>query len=357
MWRKVISRSSGSTYYYNAATGTSKWSLDAGDVLEPSDVADSAGTTNRSAPIADDGRPTKRVFSEIEQPVHTETALSSSSSTGVPAPGGASTVIRRQDALEDCAAPVSGSAADKLPARILPAPRFIASYPFSQEDKWVRQDLQKAPFLAGIYRAGQVTDRRGKVHKYKDCVDPFEGRHLYDVIFENKFMRTLEVGLAMGASTTWICQAHNDLGLNGTHISIDPNQLGQYEGIGLHVVASAGVDRHLTHMPFTSYRALPMLLEDVIAKRREPFEMIFIDGWHTFDYTLVDFFYADLLLAVNGVIVIDDIKHTPVKKTLAFITSNYPNYELIPNTPCSGSMATLRKLDTDKREWNYHKDF
>ena len=38
----------------------------------------------------------------------------------------------------------------------------------------------------------------------------------------------------------------------------------------------------------------------------ESLDFIFIDGWHTFDYTLVDFFYSDLLLKIGGIIIIDD---------------------------------------------------
>ena len=49
------------------------------------------------------------------------------------------------------------------------------------------------------------------------------------------------------------------------------------------------------------------------------FHLIYIDGWHTFDYTLVDFFYADLLLETNGVIVLDDIKHKPVHKCFEYV--------------------------------------
>jgi hypothetical protein len=28
--------------------------------------------------------------------------------------------------------------------------------------------------------------------------------------------------------------------------------------------------------------------------------LVFVDGWHTFDYTLLDLFFADLLTEVGG---------------------------------------------------------
>ena len=50
-----------------------------------------------------------------------------------------------------------------------------------------------------------------------------------------------------------------------------------------------------------SYIALPKLLEKY---KYNYFDFIFIDGFHTFDYTLVDFFFSNLLLKINGIIVI-----------------------------------------------------
>jgi len=90
--------------------------------------------------------------------------------------------------------------------------------------------------------------------------------------------------------------------------------------------------------------------------------MIFIDGMHLFDYTLLDFFYADLMLEVNGLIVIDDIKHPSVLKCIDYINTNYKHYKLV-KTPCSSSAATYVKLFDDVidapgcRKWNTHTDF
>lgn len=83
----------------------------------------------------------------------------------------------------------------------------------------------------------------------------------------------------------------------------------------------------------TSYRALPKCLEDILSGKEPRFHLIYIDGWHTFDYTLVDFFYSDLILEINGIIVLDDIKHKPVQKCLKYIETNYPNYQLVSKTP------------------------
>jgi hypothetical protein len=134
--------------------------------------------------------------------------------------------------------------------------------------------------------------------------------------------------------------------------------------MGRVLVQRSGLESYMNVMETTSYRALPKLLEEVLSGHRPRFHLIYIDGWHTFDYTLVDFFYADLLLETNGVIVLDDIKHKPVQKCLKYIDKNYPHYRLVQRTPCynaadptMSSQATLIKEGEDNRTWNYHVEF
>jgi len=135
-------------------------------------------------------------------------------------------------------------------------------------------------------------------------------------------------------------------------VSIDPNQSTQYLNIGRKNVRDAGLESYHSVIELPSYRALPALLDE-----GKQFDLVFIDGWHTFDYTLVDFFFADLLLPIHGVIVVDDIKHGSVAKAIRYIQSNYPHYRLIPRTPCSETTATFVKVATDSRTWNYHRNF
>jgi len=52
----------------------------------------------------------------------------------------------------------------------------------------------------------QVVTPSGKVNKISAAVGPYEGIHLYQLVLDNKFTRTLEVGMANGLSTLFICQ-------------------------------------------------------------------------------------------------------------------------------------------------------
>jgi hypothetical protein len=54
------------------------------------------------------------------------------------------------------------------------------------------------------------------------------------------------------------------------------------------------------------------------------FDCVFIDGYHSFDYTLLDFFYTDLLLKVGGVVAIHDTVMPGVYKAVRFIETLKP---------------------------------
>lgn len=262
------------------------------------------------------------------------------------------------------AVPITGGAASEPPAPPEGAgdderayPIIVAEHPPSQESKWQRKDLQVNDVLQEIYGSETVVDGQGEKHKFKDGVDPFEGKMLYDLVNDNEMKLTLEVGCAMGTSALYITQALAENGKGGKHIAIDPNQSTQYKSIGSTSVERAGLSGQFELMEEPSYLALPKLLERQRRGELGKFDLIFIDGWHTFDYTLVDFFYADLLLAKHGILLLDDIRHPGVARVLSYVKRNYRHYDYVRRTPCDHTMATFVKLGEDNRAWNFHKDF
>ena len=66
--------------------------------------------------------------------------------------------------------------------------------------------------------------------------------------------------------------------------------------------------------------ALPAMIQN-----QEIFDFAFIDGWHTFDHALVDFFYVNRLLNVQGIVVFDDVNYPQLRKLIRYI-SNYQNH-------------------------------
>lgn len=270
--------------------------------------------------------------------------------------------------------PRSGAATDiavfRPCCRLVP-PVFQASLPRCPpgRDMWTRSDIQVNDVLAQTYFDGTVVlgDNDDERHRFRDTTNPLQGRHLYNVVRDNRFTRTLEVGLAMGASACWITQAHRDLDIGGRHVAIDPNQTTQYENIGRRLVQKCGNADFLEEvLEQPSYSALPQLVDRVRAGTMPRFDLIYIDGWHTFDYTLVDCFFADLLLNVHGVLVLDDIKHPAVGKCFDFLVRNYRHFQLVSKTPACDrddprgvgmSQATFVKVAEDTRRWNHFNHF
>ena len=84
-------------------------------------------------------------------------------------------------------------------------------------------------------------------------------------------------------------------------------------------------------------------------------DLVFIDGWHTFDYTLVDAFYANELLRVGGYLVIDDAQHSGVAKCVRYIEPNYKSF--YKRLPTHRTIAAFCKTAEDTREWNFHAGF
>lgn len=341
-WEERFSKTHNAVYYFNASTGETSWT-------NPHKTETGNSSAARTTDTA--GVPTERRRSEEEKDPHPSKKART---------GDASIVTTSYQP------PVSGSASDVVSTTpALSPPHITPQLPESSNtNMWTRSDIQVNDCLALAYRDGYVEDDNGVRQKFKDVTNPLQGRHLYNLVKENRYTRTMEIGFAMGASACWITQAHRENRLNGMHYAIDPNQTKQYQRIGYKLVERCGTIAHLTLVEKTSYRAMPAILEEVLRGEIPKFHLIYIDGWHTFDYTLVDFFYADLLLEVNGVIVLDDIRHTPVQKAMRYIQTNYPHYKTVPKTPVydandmkESTQATFIKTALDTREWNYHRDF
>jgi predicted O-methyltransferase YrrM len=246
-----------------------------------------------------------------------------------------------------------------------------------------------------IFETSEVADESGNIHPLRDGIDPTEGALLLSLISQHKFTRTLEIGCAFGVSSLYICEALSRQG-SGYHTILDPGQSSDFHGVGIANLKRAGFDFfELIERP--SEVALPALL----AEGRK-FEFALIDGWHTFDHTLLDLFYVNRLLEEGGIVVIDDLHLHGVRRAVRYML-NYPNYEVIASTEdfqryqraparrlvdgcmqglgavipkryldemfvssrltpdsslgIKGSMIALQKTGPDPRGWDWYKEF
>jgi hypothetical protein len=160
---------------------------------------------------------------------------------------------------------------------------------------------------------------------------PSELTILKNLISQARPAKVLEIGMANGSSSLEILQLiHAYSGISLT--SIDPFQLeptdnGGFGGNGVLAVKNAGFSQLHRLMPEPDYTALPKLIA-----AGEKFEFIFIDGYHSFDYAFIDYFYADLLLSDGGILAFHDSSCDAVYKVCSFLMRNKP-YELIGPSP------------------------
>ncbi len=186
----------------------------------------------------------------------------------------------------------------------------------------------------------RVYDQAGEPRALNSGLASHTVAKLQSLIDENPIKDTLEVGMAMGMSTLGILYAL-ERKKDGRHTAIDPYQtigrdyfdpsLGSstdsgWHGIGLSMVARAGLSHRFTHIPAPNYLALPDLV-----RQGKQYDLIFIDGYHTFDYTFIDYFYADILLKENGLLVFDDVLLPMVYHVCKFIDTHKAYERLGPN--------------------------
>lgn len=172
-----------------------------------------------------------------------------------------------------------------------------------------------------IYRMRVVHDTSGKEYELSSEVDPEEGNYLYRLISSDQSItKTLEVGCAYGLSSLHICEALRNRP-NASHVIIDPEQMSAWHGIGVTHLKRAGID-------FFDLRLEPseLALPDLLRSQPGSFDLAFIDGWHTFDQTMLDLYYASRLVRVGGYIVTDDCTWESISAAISYY-KNYPAFE------------------------------
>ena len=181
------------------------------------------------------------------------------------------------------------------------------------------------PVLEALFTTGQTVDAAGETRDVFPTGIPRDmGEAITALIRQKKCLRTMEIGCAYGVSSLFICQALEERREAGPHhVIIDPFQSGQFNKAGILNLERAGFDFfELIEEP--SERALPRLWEQ---GRR--FDFALIDGRHTMDQVMLDFFYVDKLLDAGGIVVLDDIRWPGIGRAARYL-SQYPSYRTLP---------------------------
>ncbi len=177
------------------------------------------------------------------------------------------------------------------------------------------------PLVAEIHRTRLSLLPDGTVAAAHSVILADECAAIYESIAASKAVRGIETGMAFGVSSLCMADALRRNSEAYELVSIDPCQTADWKSAGMHLLARAGLTATLIEEP--SQLALPRL-----AAEGQRFDFGFIDGWHTFDHTLIDFFFIDLMLADGGFIVFDDVGYPAINAVVRFVLANR-DYELV----------------------------
>jgi predicted O-methyltransferase YrrM len=183
------------------------------------------------------------------------------------------------------------------------------------------------------------TYRDDKIVKVSSSIKSHEGTFIEEIIQRYHCKSCLEIGMGFGVSAMYI------LGYSTTTlISIDPFQHSRWNTNGIDLLKRMGVISRHHLITEDSFIALPALL------KTHTFDLIFIDGWHTFDDTLNDFFYSIKLLNTPGIIIIDNAIHPSVNKCIKYIEVNYTQCRRLVSP---STMACFKKVKDNRDEEVY----
>ena len=150
-----------------------------------------------------------------------------------------------------------------------------------------------------------------------------EGIQLYKIIKQYKPKNLVEIGFAVGISTLFMLCA---LESNAELISVDPYQKIQWDKFGLINVDNILKEQNL---PKTIHKFIEEYSKIFFKNTNKTFDLVFIDGDHSYEGTMIDLIGANKILKKNGLLIIDDVLHQDVKKALNNFLKKNDNFEKI----------------------------
>jgi predicted O-methyltransferase YrrM len=174
--------------------------------------------------------------------------------------------------------------------------------------------------LLNLFASKKYTTRTGEERPLDDNISQAEAEAIVKAMQSVQAKTTVETGVASGVSALAICNALRSINKENQsfkHYGVDPNQISYYGGAALKHLEEEGLLQHFNLLEGPSHTMLPLLIE-----KKEEIDFALIDGWHTFDYTLVDFFFIDKLLKEGGIIAFHDCYSSAKQKVLKYIETH-----------------------------------
>lgn len=198
---------------------------------------------------------------------------------------------------------------------------------YKKDLKLIKKHIKNNYFYKVIFDWGTYKDN--KFYKLHSNINIYECIFLHYLILSinkkvKKFINILEIGCAYGTSGMIILNAMNKYKNDPklTYSVIDPNQHKQWNSVGFYNIDN--IDKKNIEKIYVidnSYSGMKRLYES-----RKKYNLIFIDGGHEFKIVYSDCRYADKLLKINGIVVLDDCLHEDVSNAIKKFYGNNDNY-------------------------------
>jgi predicted O-methyltransferase YrrM len=177
--------------------------------------------------------------------------------------------------------------------------------------------------LREMYETSRTIAADGSKIPLHSVVVPESANSLYQLVKRERPTLVLEVGMAQGATALAIVTALAENG-SGRLISIDPHQQTRWGGAAVAALERSGLQHLHQLVEAPDYIALPDLLREL----GRTVGLAYVDGLHSYEYVLLDFFYIDQILRVGGVVGFNDCDWPAVIPTLRFI-QEHRHYEAV----------------------------
>jgi predicted O-methyltransferase YrrM len=175
---------------------------------------------------------------------------------------------------------------------------------------------------AAIQKVYEASDERLRAV----AISPAEGLCLQRIFAAQEVRTSLEIGCAYGLSSMFICDTLARKDASCLHTIIDPYQSSVFASRGVNNLEAADL-RCFKLLEEPSELALPRLVGSGMR-----FDAALIDGYHTFDQTILDLYYVTKLLRVGGYLAIDDCNLPAVNRAVRYLLT-YPCYQIVDSTP------------------------
>ena len=149
--------------------------------------------------------------------------------------------------------------------------------------------------------------------------------NLYELMKKTKTKRILQVGMNNGNWSVFILAFFKFLYHESDElyklISIDPNQIIEYKNMGIDNLKNLNLGKYHKLVDDYSY----IYMQKSIDKNKK-YDIIFINEWITYDYTITDIFNSLKLLNTGGYLIIDGILNKSYLKIIEYIDNVYKHF-------------------------------